>query len=368
MVFSSPLFLFFYLPAVLLVYYMTPLRWRNAVLLVFNLIFYGWGEPVYILIMFLSIAIDYTHGMLVEKAKRRGRDGRARAAVCSSVLFNLALLFFFKYWDFLAESLAAVGLDFMPRLGLSLPIGISFYTFQTMTYPVDVYRGDAQVQRSGGVNQKTLLRRAQGFTEEELSAEGRSNPAVTMAPPVTDNYKSLFDGDVITCGGYRLRCIQVPGHTPGQMCYWLEEEGAMLLGDHVLFDITPNITNWEGVDDSLGNYLDSLRAIRAYDVALPLPGHRGRGAFRARIDDLLAHHEHRLAEALEVVKKYPGNTAYFLAGHMTWKIRANSWEEFPLAQKWFAVGECASHMDYLKRRDLIREEPDGEGLLRYYPC
>jgi glyoxylase-like metal-dependent hydrolase (beta-lactamase superfamily II) len=152
------------------------------------------------------------------------------------------------------------------------------------------------------------------------------------------------------------------------MCYWLEEEGAMLLGDHVLFDITPNITNWEGVDDSLGNYLDSLRAIRAYDVALPLPGHRGRGAFRARIDDLLAHHEHRLAEALEVVKKYPGNTAYFLAGHMTWKIRANSWEEFPLAQKWFAVGECASHMDYLKRRDLIREEPDGEGLLRYYPC
>lgn len=226
----------------------------------------------------------------------------------------------------------------------------------------------AQVQRSGGVNQKTLLRRAQGFTEEELSAEGRSNPAVTMAPPVTDNYKSLFDGDVISCGGYRLRCIQVPGHTPGQMCYWLEEEGAMLLGDHVLFDITPNITNWEGVDDSLGNYLDSLRAIRAYDVALPLPGHRGRGAFRARIDDLLAHHEHRLAEALEVVKKYPGNTAYFLAGHMTWKIRANSWEEFPLAQKWFAVGECASHMDYLKRRDLIREEPDGEGLLRYYPC
>ena len=148
MVFSSPLFLFFYLPAVLLVYYMTPLRWRNAVLLVFNLIFYGWGEPVYILIMFLSIAIDYTHGMLVEKAKRRGRDGRAQAAVCSSVLFNLALLFFFKYWDFLAESLAAVGLDFMPRLGLSLPIGISFYTFQTMSYTIDVYRGDAPVQRS----------------------------------------------------------------------------------------------------------------------------------------------------------------------------------------------------------------------------
>ena len=185
---------------------------------------------------------------------------------------------------------------------------------------------------------------------------------------VPEDVKYYRDGDTVEVGGLRFEVMETPGHTPGHICLYDREECVMFLGDHVLFDITPNITNWEGVDDSLGNYLDSLRAIRAYDVALPLPGHRGRGAFRARIDDLLAHHEHRLAEALEVVKKYPGNTAYFLAGHMTWKIRANSWEEFPLAQKWFAVGECASHMDYLKRRDLIREEPDGEGLLRYYPC
>lgn len=76
MVFSSPYFLFLYLPIVLLVYYLTPLKARNAVLLVFNLIFYAWGEPVYILIMFASIAIDYTHGMLVERCKRRGNDRR----------------------------------------------------------------------------------------------------------------------------------------------------------------------------------------------------------------------------------------------------------------------------------------------------
>ena len=148
MVFSSPYFLFLYLPIVLLVYYLTPLKARNAVLLVFNLIFYAWGEPVYILIMFASIAIDYTHGMLVERCKRRGNDRAARRAVASSVIFNLALLFFFKYWDFVAGSLAAIGLPFMPQLGLSLPIGISFYTFQTMSYTIDVYRGDAPVQRS----------------------------------------------------------------------------------------------------------------------------------------------------------------------------------------------------------------------------
>ncbi|MBC5732975.1 MBOAT family O-acyltransferase [Lawsonibacter hominis] len=148
MVFSSPYFLFLYLPIVLLVYYLTPLKARNAVLLVFNLIFYAWGEPVYILIMFASIAIDYTHGMLVERCKRRGNDRAARRAVASSVIFNLALLFFFKYWAFVAGSLAAIGLPFMPRLGLSLPIGISFYTFQTMSYTIDVYRGDAGVQKN----------------------------------------------------------------------------------------------------------------------------------------------------------------------------------------------------------------------------
>ena len=119
---------------VLLAYYVTPLKWRNAVLLLFNLIFYGWGEPKYILIMFVSIAIDYTHGMLVTRCKAKGNDRGARMAVASSVIFNLALLFFFKYWDFLAQSLAAVGLPFMPVLNIRLPIGISFYTFQTMSY------------------------------------------------------------------------------------------------------------------------------------------------------------------------------------------------------------------------------------------
>ena len=117
-------------------------------LLLVNLVFYAWGEPVYILIMFLSIGIDYTHGMLVEKYKRRGNDRGARWAVASSVIFNLALLFFFKYWDFVAGSLQAIGFSFMPKLGLSLPIGISFYTFQTMSYTIDVYRDDAKVQRS----------------------------------------------------------------------------------------------------------------------------------------------------------------------------------------------------------------------------
>ena len=148
MVFSSVLFLFYYFPVVLLVHYLSPVKWRNAVLLVFNLIFYGWGEPIYILLMVFTIVVDYADGLLVGRFKAQGRDGAARVAVAAAIVINLALLFFFKYWDFIAGSLAAVGLNFMPELGLRLPIGISFYTFQTMTYPVDVYRGDARPQRS----------------------------------------------------------------------------------------------------------------------------------------------------------------------------------------------------------------------------
>ena len=146
MVFSGLPFLFFYLVVTLLIYKLTPLKLRNLVLLIASLFFYGWGEPVYIVIMFLSIAVDYTHGMLVERW--RANDRKARMAVASSVFFNLLILVTFKYYDFLAGSLNAITGWSIPLLGVSMPIGISFYTFQTMSYTIDVYRKDAPVQRN----------------------------------------------------------------------------------------------------------------------------------------------------------------------------------------------------------------------------
>lgn len=148
MVFSTPIFLFYFLALTLLVYYVVPRKGRNVVLLISSLFFYYWGEREYVAIMFLSTAIDYTHGMLVERCKKKGNDKGARMAVASSIIFNLALLLFFKYWDFLAGSLQAMGLTFMPVLNIHLPIGISFYTFQTMSYTIDVYRGDTRAQRN----------------------------------------------------------------------------------------------------------------------------------------------------------------------------------------------------------------------------
>ena len=146
MIFSSLTFLFAYLPLTLAVYFLAPLRWRNLVLLLVSLFFYGWGEPVYISIMILSILIDYTHGMLVEKY--RSNDKLTRYFVGQSVAFNLLLLGFFKYWDFLAANLSLIPGVTVPQLGIALPIGISFFTFQTMSYTIDVYRQDAPVQRN----------------------------------------------------------------------------------------------------------------------------------------------------------------------------------------------------------------------------
>ena len=148
MVFSTPIFMFYFLVLTLFLYYIVPRRGRNIVLLAASLFFYYWGERAYVAIMFLSTAIDYTHGLLVERCKAKGNDRGAKMAVASSIIFNLALLCFFKYWDFIAGTLQSLGITFMPVLGVHLPIGISFYTFQTMSYTIDVYRGDAKAQRS----------------------------------------------------------------------------------------------------------------------------------------------------------------------------------------------------------------------------
>ena len=148
MVFSTPLFLFWFLPLVLMLYYLAPVRFRNFILLIASLFFYYWGEQGYAAIMLLSIGIDYIHGMIVHHCQQKGNDLGARVAVASSIIFNLAILFVFKYWDFAARSLQAAGVGILPVLNISLPIGISFYTFQTMSYTIDVYRGDSRVQKN----------------------------------------------------------------------------------------------------------------------------------------------------------------------------------------------------------------------------
>ena len=141
MLFSSIPFLYYFLPAVLLVYFAVPQRWRNAVLLVFSLVFYGWGEPKYLILMVAAILAFYGFGLAV------GLGRRKKLWLTLSVITGLILLTVFKYADFFLGSFAALTGLSVPLLRLALPIGISFYTFQCMSYVVDVYRGSVAPQR-----------------------------------------------------------------------------------------------------------------------------------------------------------------------------------------------------------------------------
>lgn len=148
MVFSSLLFLFYFFPAVLLIYFLCPRGGRNLILFIASLIFYAWGEPVYVVLMLFSTLVDFTLGYLVDHYIRQGNRKKARAAVIVSAVVNLSLLGVFKYSDFVIQNLNSIlGLS-IPLPKLALPIGISFYTFQTMSYTIDIYRGQAERQKN----------------------------------------------------------------------------------------------------------------------------------------------------------------------------------------------------------------------------
>ena len=162
-----------------------------------------------------------------------------------------------------------------------------------------------------------------------------------------ESFVGLEDGDTIDTGACTLRMVLVPGHTPGNAMYYVPEKKMMFTGDHVLFDITPNITFWPGVENSLQDYLNSLEYSKRFDVDLALPGHRKPGDYSARIDRIMLHHEHRLAEIIGIVGNEPGLNAYEIARRMRWRIHLDENGKFPPAQMWFAAGECMSHLDKL---------------------
>ena len=146
MVFSSNVFLFAYLPIVLLLYYISPRKLRNPILLITSLVFYGWGEPVYMLLMIATILLDYICGLLIHRFRQQPMAQKTVLIV--GVVLNLASLGFFKYAGFFAQQFNAIGfLPDIPVPEVTLPIGISFYVFQSMSYIIDVYREDAPVQK-----------------------------------------------------------------------------------------------------------------------------------------------------------------------------------------------------------------------------
>lgn len=145
MVFSSLLFLYVFLPIALFLYYISPEKIKNFTLFILSLIFYAWGEPIYVGIMLFSSVFDYCNGRLLNKFKE---DWKRKAVLILSVIVNIGLLFFFKYYNFVIDNLNYLFKLNISASTLTLPLGISFYTFQTLSYTIDVYRGEVEVSNS----------------------------------------------------------------------------------------------------------------------------------------------------------------------------------------------------------------------------
>lgn len=144
MLFSSLLFIFFFLPIFLLIYYLVPFKFKNIILLIFSLVFYAWGEPKYIFLLIFVTLLNYICGLLIDKNKNK-KTRKYIMIIC--VILNISLLCFFKYTNFIIDNLNSLGLNFNV-INIALPLGISFYIFQTMSYTIDLYKNKVQVEKN----------------------------------------------------------------------------------------------------------------------------------------------------------------------------------------------------------------------------
>jgi glyoxylase-like metal-dependent hydrolase (beta-lactamase superfamily II) len=197
-----------------------------------------------------------------------------------------------------------------------------------------------------------------GFPENELRAALDKHPGAKYGTEWVPDLKVLEDGDQIQVGDYRFQCVATPGHTMGHTCLYEPDKKVLVAGDHILIDITPNIQCWSDTQNPLKHYLSSLDKVAELPVDLVLPGHRRLiSDHRARIEELKSHHAQRLAEVLTILEGV-SMTAFEVASRMTWDLKCDHWNDFPVAQKWFATGEAISHLRLLEEEGKIMREAD----------
>lgn len=193
-----------------------------------------------------------------------------------------------------------------------------------------------------------------GFQLEELIRAAESHPGFKYSPKRIPEFTLIGHNDYIRIGNYNLRCIHTPGHTEGHICLYDEAKKIFFSGDHVLYDITPHIESWSPQINALKDYLESLDKVKDLPVSLVLPGHRRFFTdLKSRIEEIKKHHEARAREVLDVLGAGTLN-AYDIASKMTWDIDCENWEDFPPAQKWFAVGEAIAHLQYLEEKSKVK--------------
>ena len=231
----------------------------------------------------------------------------------------------------------------------------------TKTSTVYFSRIDARVFDKNN-NWQDMIDYAQvnGFPADELMKALHNHPGFKYSPQTIPDFHLIDDGNIIEMGDYRLKCIGTPGHTEGHICLYDEDKRVLFSGDHILFDITPHIESWAYQTNSLKNYIESLDKVYNLPTNIVLPGHRSFFTdLKGRIDELKEHHQQRADEVLDVVGSDTRN-AYAIAAGMTWDIDCESWQDFPVAQKWFATGEAIAHLRYLESEGRIKRNTESE--------
>lgn len=197
-----------------------------------------------------------------------------------------------------------------------------------------------------------------GFPLDQLRKAIEQHPGFKYSSEWIPDLNMLNDGDLITVGDYCFRCVRTPGHSMGHTCLYEADKKLFIAGDHILIDITPNIQGWHEDSNPLGDYIASLDRVFEFEIDLVLPGHRRLiHDHKARIIELKQHHVDRCEEIVEILA-HGALTAYDVAARMTWDIKCDSWEQFPIAQKWFATGEAIAHLHYLKAKGRVRKDID----------
>ena len=206
-----------------------------------------------------------------------------------------------------------------------------------------------------------------GFPENALRQALEQHPGYRHGTDWMPALRMIDDAEVLVYGDYELTCIQTPGHTPGHTCLYNEKHRFLIAGDHILEDITPNIQCWSDDHDPLKSYMESLDKVRDLPVERVLPGHRRIFTnYRQRIDTLRNHHIKRLEEVEAILGNGTPMSAYEVASRMNWDIKAENWEAFPIAQKWFATGEAISHLRLLENAGRITPNNNGP-VVTYAP-
>jgi glyoxylase-like metal-dependent hydrolase (beta-lactamase superfamily II) len=205
--------------------------------------------------------------------------------------------------------------------------------------------------------------RLNNFPEDMLQVVLCNHPFYKYGPKGQLDFDILKDDCTISIGDYLFKCVETPGHTRGHMCLYEPNKKLLVSGDHILSNITSNIQLWSNKWNPLNEYLASLDKVYELDIKLVMPGHRDMFSnCKVRIQELKHHHKERVNEVLSVLGK-ASMSAFQVASRLNWNVAYDSWDLFPILQKWFATGETIAHLKYLTEKGMVRREMEGPKIL-----